>query len=180
MKYIAFLRGINVGGSKKIIMKELAAAFTDAGYEDVKTYIQSGNVLFSTVKKSPSSLEKDASALIKKSFGHDVEIMVRTGKEMNDIIKAAPFKKKDIDSGKLLYITMLKEKLTVENVKLLKSLTNPQEIFHYHNKEIYTIRDPKVSYDKAVLGTFDKKLKVSTTTRNWNVMNKLNELINES
>lgn len=178
-KYIAFLRGINVGGSKKILMKELAAAFTDAGYEDVRTYIQTGNVLFSTGRKSSASLEKDVAAVIKGSLGHDVEIMIRTAKEMEDIIKAAPFKKKDTDSGKLLYVTMLKEKLTTENIKLLKSLNNPQETFHYKNKEIYTIRDPKVSYDKAVLGTFDKKLKVPTTTRNWNVMNKLNELINE-
>lgn len=178
-KYIAFLRGINVSGSKKIIMKELSKAFEETGYDDVKTYIQSGNVIFSTSRKSNSALEKSIADLIKKSFGFDVEIMVRTTKEISNIINDAPFKKKDESSGKLLYVTMLKEKLSAENKKLLKSLANPQEKFNYKNKEIYTIRDPKVSYDKAILGTFDKKLKVPTTTRNWNVMNKLNELINE-
>jgi uncharacterized protein (DUF1697 family) len=178
-KYIAFLRGINVGGSKKIIMKKLSASFSAAGYRNVKTYIQSGNVLFSTVKKSNSALEKNISEFIKNDFGFEVDIMVRSDKELNHIIENEPFKKKDEASGKLMYITMLKDKLSAENIKLLRSFNNPQEKFYYLNKEIYTIRDPKVSYDKSILGTFDKKLKVPTTTRNRNVMHKLNELIDE-
>lgn len=174
-KYVAFLRGINVSGHKIIKMKELAEAFEDAGYKNVKTYIQSGNVIFESTKKSNGALEKAISKLILNSFGHEVEVIVRTQKEIEDTISKAPFKKKDQD--KKLYVTFLVDNLSSENIKLLKSLSNTAETFFTTGKEIYTIRDPKLQFDKTVLGTFDKKLKVSTTTRNWNVVNKINELM---
>lgn len=174
-KYAAFLRGINVGGSKIIKMKELAEAFEEAGYKNVKTYIQSGNVIFESPKKSNSTLEKAISKLIVDSFGHEVDIMIRAQKEIEDIITKAPFKKKDED--KKLYVTFLAVKLSPENTKLLKSLSNPAERFFTNGKELYTIRDPKLQFDKTVLGSFDKKLKVPTTTRNWNVVNKIYELM---
>jgi uncharacterized protein (DUF1697 family) len=174
-KYAAFLRGINVGGHKIIKMKDLAEALSGAGYKNVRTYIQSGNVIFESSKKNNKVIEKDLSKLIMKSFGHEVDIMVRTQKEVEDVIKKAPFKKKDSD--KKLYVTFLQDKLTAENTKLLKSLNNAAETFHIIGKEIYTVRDPEVQYDKTTLGSFDKKLKVPTTTRNWNVINKITELM---
>lgn len=174
-KYIAFLRGINVGGHKIIKMKELAESLTDAGYTNVKTYIQSGNVILETAKKSNNVIANEISKVILKAFGHEVETMVRTQKEVEDIIKKAPFKKKDSD--KKLYVTFLQNNLTADNMKLLKSLSNAAEAFHIIGKEIYTIRDPKLQFDKTTLGSFDNKLKVPTTTRNWNVVNKINELM---
>ena len=174
-KYVAFLRGINVGGNKIIRMKELAEALSKAGYKNVRTYIQSGNVIFESPKKSNNDIQKDLSKLILKSFGHEVDVMVRTQKEMEDVIKKAPFIKKDLD--KKLYLTFTGDKLSPENTKLLKSLSNPAETFFTTAKEIYTIRDPKLQFDKTILGAFDKKLKVPTTTRNWNVVNKIYELM---
>ena len=162
-KYVAFLRGINVSGHKIIKMKELTKAFINTGYSNVKTYIQSGNVIFESTKKKSETLAEEIHKLILKSFGHDVEIIVRTSKEIEDIIKSAPFKKKDLDSGKKLYVTFLKENLSAENIKLLKSLSNPQETLHIKGREIYITRDPKLQFNKTVLGTFDKKLKTPAT-----------------
>ena len=175
MKYVAFLRGINVSGHKIIKMKELAESLAKAEYKNVRTYIQSGNVIFEAGKKSNNIIAKEIAKIILETFGHEVEIMVRTQKEIEDIIKKAPFKKKDSD--KKLYLTFLQDKLSAENVKLLRSLNNPAETFFTTGKELYTIRDPKLQFDKTILGTFDKKLKVPTTTRNWNVVNKINELM---
>ena len=174
--YVALIRGINVG-KKTIIMKKLAEAITSAGYKNVTTYIQSGNVIFETKKTSNSTLGRKFSNIILDKFGYDVDVMIRTKDEFSLIIKEAPFKKADINSDKKLYVTFLLEKLNTENTRLLKSLNNPQETFYAKGSEIYTIRDPKISFDKTVLGVLDKKLKVPTTTRNWNVVNKVYELM---
>jgi uncharacterized protein (DUF1697 family) len=173
-KYLALLRGINVSGHKILKMKELTESLTDAGYKDVKTYIQSGNVIFTSTKKS-SALPNEISDIILKSFGHEVDVMVRSKKELENAVKNAPFKKKDLI--KKLYVTFLEEKLTAENIKLLNSLSNPTETFFVTGKEIYTVRDPELPFDRTTLGTFDKKLKVPTTSRNWNVVNKIFDLM---
>ena len=175
MIFAAFLRGINVSGQKIIKMKELAKALSDSGYEGVKTYIQSGNVIFESQNKSTAALADDISKVIKKSFGHDVEVIVITQNELGKVINKAPFKKKDLD--KKLYVTFIREKPDSEKTKLIKSLSNPIETFILNGSTLYTIRDPKLSFDKTVLGTIDKKLKMTVTTRNWNVVNKVFELM---
>ena len=176
MKFVAFLRGINVSGQRIIKMKELSEALTDSGYEGVKTYIQSGNVIFESQKKSTAVLSGDISNVIKKSFGHDVDIIVVSQNELEKIIDKAPFKKKDLD--KKLYVTFISAKPDSEKTKLIKSLSNPMETFILNGSTLYTIRNPKLSFDKTVLGTIDKKLKMTVTTRNWNVVNKVYELMN--
>lgn len=176
MTYVALIRGINVG-KKSIIMKELAQAVVSAGFKNVRTYIQSGNVIFETNKTSNFVLENKFSKIILNKFGYKVDVMVRTESEMNSLIKTAPFKQIDIKSGKKLYVTFLQRELNPENVKLLKSLNNPQETFILNGSTLYTIRDPQSSFDKTVLGVIDKKIKMAVTTRNWNVVNKIYELM---
>lgn len=175
MIFAAFLRGINVSGQKIIKMKELVKALTDSGFERVKTYIQSGNVIFESQKKNAASFPKDISRIIQKSFGHDVDVIVISQRELGKIIDKAPFKKKDLD--KKLYVTFIREQLESEKIKLIKSLSNQLETFILNGSTLYTIRDPNLSFDKTMLGTIDKKLKLTVTTRNWNVVNKVYELM---
>ena len=175
MKYLALLRGINVSEQKIIKMKELADALSKAGFNNVRTYIQSGNVIFDSSKKSNSALSKDVSKVIFNSFGHDVDVIVCSQKELTNIIEKAPFKKKDL--GKKLYVSFLAEKPDVERTKLIKSLSTASETFVLNGTAIYTTRDPKLPFDKTVLGVLDKKIKMTITTRNWNVVNKISELM---
>jgi uncharacterized protein (DUF1697 family) len=88
-KYIALLRGINVGGNNKIDMKELAAAFVDAGFSDVRTYINSGNVIFSgeTDVSTTRSLCVD---LVLRRFGMNIAVAVLTADELTDALAHAP------------------------------------------------------------------------------------------
>ena len=115
-KFIALLRGINVSGQKQIKMPDLKALFEDIGFQDVETYIQSGNVIFSAKEKSNEKLETIISSGIIKKFGFDVQIIVITPEEIEYVLKSNPFikKKKDIEK---LYVTFLANNPSVENIK---------------------------------------------------------------
>lgn len=84
--YLALLRGINVGGHKKVPMAELKKVFEKMGYEDVRTYINSGNVIFSSTKKDFSQIKK----ALKKAFGFDIAVIVRDAKNIQQLNKAIP------------------------------------------------------------------------------------------
>jgi uncharacterized protein (DUF1697 family) len=89
MKYVALLRGINVGGNKKIAMKSLKAVFESLGYRNVSTYINSGNVLFESGKKLVK-IQEEIENKIKIEFGFDVQVLIKTAKEMKTIADAIP------------------------------------------------------------------------------------------
>lgn len=86
MQYVALLRGINVGGNKKVEMKKLAAVFTELGYTDVRTYINSGNVIFSSSKKDFACIEP----ALKHTFGFPIEVIVRDAKNITSLVKKIP------------------------------------------------------------------------------------------
>jgi uncharacterized protein (DUF1697 family) len=89
MKYIALLRGINVGGNHKVEMKKLKGYFESLDYTDVSTYINSGNILFSTTKNK-SAVQKEINSILKKKFEFTVPALIKTQKEINKIANAAP------------------------------------------------------------------------------------------
>src|SRR5438445_629201 len=91
---VAMLRGINVGGHKRIKMEQLRKSFEALGFERVKTYIQSGNVVFNTAKVSPAGLSKRIEERILRDFGHSVSVISRTLDEMGETIETNPFLKK--------------------------------------------------------------------------------------
>lgn len=89
MKYIALLRGINVGGNNKIEMKKLKVLFEGLGYAEVQTYINSGNVIFSSAKGRDTIL-KEVTVGLKKTFGYELGILIKTQQEMRKIAEAIP------------------------------------------------------------------------------------------
>src|SRR4030095_9446545 len=93
MIYIALLRGINVSGQKLIKMDALRKTFEDIGFKNVRTYIQSGNVIFETRKIKPESLRKKIETGLEKQFGYDVTVVIRTVDELEQVIKNYPFDK---------------------------------------------------------------------------------------
>jgi uncharacterized protein (DUF1697 family) len=89
-RHIALLRGINVGGHKRIPMADLRALLAERGYEDVRTYLQSGNAVVTTRRK-PAAVERDVSAAIAEALGHDVDVVVRTAGEIAEVVRDDPF-----------------------------------------------------------------------------------------
>lgn len=107
--YVAMLRGINVSGHNAIKMERLRGLCNSLGFDDVETHVQSGNIVFQTGIENPAALSKLIGETILQSFGFDAPVIVRTSKEMRNVIANNPFlKEKGIDSSKL-HVTFLSE-----------------------------------------------------------------------
>ena len=175
MKYAAFLRGINVGGHNKIKMELLRETFAALGHANVKTYINSGNVIFETAKTNDNKLAAAVEKAIQADFSLNVKVMVRTFLEIEDIIRNNPFAGQFADE-KNLHVLFTNEELTIEKRTLLLSNNNENECFAVRNREIFCLL--RVSVSDSLLGKdyIGKKLKVSATARNWRTVNKIMEI----
>jgi len=177
IKYIAFLRGINVSGHRIIKMEELRKMFEALKFKNVKTYIQTGNVVFETTVKDPDSLTRKIEKHLHKSLGYEVETMLRTIPEMEEIIKNNPFKKVKLDKTLHLYLTFLYDGPSVELKKTLISLSDDIATFKIREREVYTLYNKNNAKHPFSNNFVEKKLKVAATTRNWNVINKVLDLL---
>ncbi len=183
-RYIALLRGINVGGHKKILMSNLKSLFESLGFEEVTTYIQSGNVIFSCPSAKASGgkrTEKETdlgnkiSKAIESKYGFIVPILVKKASELVEIQSKCPFFDEKLKKS---YFILLKEKPLNENIQITIEAAKS-----YPNEELLIEEDCVYIYyskgaGKAKMGNnfFEKKLKVITTARNYRTIAKLSEL----
>ncbi|MBE0571634.1 MAG: DUF1697 domain-containing protein [Ignavibacteriaceae bacterium] len=174
-KFIALLRGINVSGQRLIKMSDLKILFEKVGFNGVETYLQSGNVIFTSKETSTEKLSLKISSAIKKQFGFDVQLIVVTLEEIEQVIKKNPFIKKKKEAEKL-YVVFLSEKPLIENMDKLNSIDYAPEEYIIDEKYIYLFVPN--GYGKAKLNNnlFENKLKVFGTTRNLNTIKALFEL----
>ena len=172
--YIAILRGINVSGSKLLKMTELKAMLEKLGFEDVVTYIQSGNVIFKTSKKNlPEKISETIEKAIQKKFGFDVPVITTSAGELKKVIDNNPFmKKKGIQLDKL-HVTFLGTLPESSLVKAIEKLDFSPDEFMIVGREIYLHCPGGYGNTKLSNNFFEHKLKVRATTRNWNTVNKL-------
>lgn len=171
-KYATFLRGINVVGKNKIKMEALREMFAALGFENVKTYINSGNVIFETAEANDKKLAAKIEKAIEKEFSLNIRVMVRTIDEIEDIIKNNPFDGQ-FENHKDLHVLFLDEELAAEKRELLLSNNNENETFAVRNREIFCLL--RGGFSDSLLGKdyIGKKLKVSATARNWRTVNKV-------
>ncbi len=174
IKYAAFLRGINVGGKNKVKMETLREVFAALGFQNVKTYINSGNVIFEAAKTDNGKLSAKIEKAIEKEFSLNIRVMVRTMAEIEDIIKNNPFDGQ-FENDKDLHVLFLDEELAEEKRELLLEHNNENEMFAVRNREIFCLL--RVSVLDSLLGKdyVGKKLKMPATARNWRTVNKLLE-----
>ena len=137
MTYIAMLRGINVGHGKVVKMERLRTLFATLGFGEVRTYVQSGNVVFQSERKSPAELTKMIEAKIQRDFGFAVPVLIKTSKELAQIVRDNPLLKvKGIDVSKL-HVTFLSNAPPKTAAKALEDLATTRERFRILNCEIY-------------------------------------------
>ncbi len=174
MKYVAFLRGINVGGKNKIKMETLREQFAALGFENVKSYINSGNVIFETPKTDDKKLAAKIEKAIEKKFSLSIKVMTRSVSEIEEIVKNNPFAGQ-FDNDKNLHVFFLNEELSAENRETLLSNNNENEMFAVGNREIFCLL--RVSVLDSLIGKdyIGKKLKVPATARNWRTVTKILE-----
>jgi uncharacterized protein (DUF1697 family) len=177
MKYIALLRGINVSGQKKILMKDLTVLLEKNGFENVLTYIQSGNIVFDSVIKSAKEIEKIISTLILKKYKFEVEVLVIDEKYLKSVIAKNPFTKRPFFDEKKMYITFLNEKPTKEKLAELSKITSGADHWEYENLQLYFYCPDGYGKTKFSNNLVENKLKLIATTRNWNTVNVLYKMI---
>ena len=174
MKYVAFLRGINVGGKNKIKMETLREVFGSLGFETVKTYINSGNVIFETVETAGKELAVKIESAIEKEFALKIKVVVRKMSEIENVVANNPFAGQ-FENEKDLHVFFLDEELPADKRELLLSNNNENEQFAVRNSEVFC--HLRVSVLDGLMGKdyIGKKLKVFATTRNWRTVNKILE-----
>ena len=171
--YISILRGINVSGQKLIKMDALRKMFEDIKFKKVKTYIQSGNVIFESSKSTIESLEKKIMKGIKESFGFDVPVLVKDLSELKIVLKNNPFLKKQNEDVSKLHVTFLSEIPSKENVEKIQAGNYGADEFVLEGKNIYLFCPNGYGNTKLTNNFFENKLKLSATTRNWKTVNEL-------
>jgi uncharacterized protein (DUF1697 family) len=169
-RQIALLRGINVGGNKRVEMARLHALLEELGYRDVRTYVNSGNVVFSGPRRSEKHLE----TAIAKTFGFDVPVVLRSRDELADIVQANPLRDIATDPAKHLVVFCSAEASTD-----LDPADFAPETFHVRGREVYLwmpggIRDSPLAKLLA-----NKSLGAKSTARNWRTVEKLLELADD-
>jgi uncharacterized protein (DUF1697 family) len=156
-------------------MKSLSALFTEAGCTDVRTYVQSGNVIFgatpSLARRIPALIEKAIAA----QFGLTVPIVTRTAAELRDIARGNPFLRRESDTG-TLHIAFLAGRPTPARVATLDSDRSPPDEFAVHGRQIYLRLPNGVARSKLTNAYFDSRLGTTSTLRNWRTIRKLVEL----
>ncbi|HUQ64019.1 MAG TPA: DUF1697 domain-containing protein [Acidimicrobiales bacterium] len=173
--YVALLRGINVGGRAKVAMSELRGLFDDLGYPGAKTYIQSGNVVFTASLRTPARAASDIAARIEKDLGVRCSVLLRTGADIATVLKGNPYVWAKAELSQL-YVTFLD---TAPNRTKAAELMVPKgetAEFTIAGREIY-LRYPD-GYGRTKFNNtyIEKRLGVVATTRNWNTVTKLHEL----
>jgi len=175
--FISILRGINVSGHKKILMSDLKALYESLNFKDVTTYIQSGNVVFKTNKKtSDQTLAKELENAIYEKYNFIVPVIIRKIAEMKNVLLINPFlQDKTIDTEKL-HVTFLATTLGQEKLENIKNIDYAPDKFIVIDKEVFLYCPNGYGNTKLSNAFFEKKLNTTATTRNWKTVNKLIEL----
>lgn len=155
-------------------MAELRSMCENLGLKNVKTYIQSGNLIFNSDKQN-FELENNLEKAITEQFGFDVPVIVRAEKELEISIRNNPFFDGNADINQL-HLTFLKEKPNKENIEKARTCNYEPDEFKIDDKDAFIFCTGKYHKSKLTNNFFEKQLKVGATTRNWKTVLKLSEL----
>lgn len=167
--YIALLRGINVGGRNMIKMPELKRLFETMGFSRVQTYINSGNVLF-TSQKSEEDLLRQIEQEIATVFNLSIKVVLRTSEELYGMIAACPYKADVAQDGKNVNIGLMTEAPSQEGIDRLGAYKGVDD-FQVLGREIHLLLRQSAADSK--LANNLQKIGSTVTVRNWNTINKL-------
>jgi uncharacterized protein (DUF1697 family) len=173
--YISMLRGINVGGQKKITMEALRDLYAALELGNVRSYVQSGNIVFDSIEPEAVTLAGRIEAHIERSFGFAVLVFVRGVPDFQRVLAANPFLKANADPGKL-HVTFL---YSPPSQAALSSLSRPaagDDQFSTGEQAVYLFCPNGYGKTRFSNDFFERKLNVPATTRNWNTVNALFQL----
>lgn len=177
-KYVSLLRGINVSGQKKIIMTELKLMFQNMGFENVETYIQSGNVVFDSSILNKNEIQGKIEKEILNNFNFQVSVCVLTKFEVETAFSLNPYlldKNIDIKHLSITFLSYLPEKEIVDEISELSKKGGDE--FQIIDKYIYLLLPNGAGRSKLTINLFERKLRTTATSRNWKTMTRLVEMM---
>ncbi len=172
MRYISFLRAINVGGHV-VKMGELKTIFESAGLTDVETFIASGNVIFTTKSGKADALERKIEKALLNTLSYDVETFLRSAHEIRDVAECAPFARGAIESAGAFNVAFTRNALSTEQQRLLSQFETDVDSFAAVGREIYWLSAGKQSDSRFVSSKMERLLDVRVTWRNINTLRRL-------
>ncbi len=175
IRYVAFLDGINVSGREVVSMEELADHFVLPGFNNISTFIQSGNVLFETEETEETVLQQQIEKQLKEKLGYEVVVIVRRFDELHNVIRNNPYEDLKLSDNRSLYVTFLSAMPPYAVRGALGVYSNDAEDARIVRKEVYILT---ANYGQTCFpnSLIEKKLGLSATTRNWATLNKIAEL----
>lgn len=176
---MSLFRGINVGGNRIVPMSELKSLHQALGLQDVVTYIQSGNVVFSSDAADPAQLARQIEESFAQKFGFLSQVMVRTSAELVEIIANNPFQNQPEKEPKwvaVLFLATRPESTTLEDLQ--KTYSGPEEIYLI-GQELFVYYPDGIGRSKLTLPLIEKKLKTIGTGRNWNTVLQLQKMMQQ-
>ncbi len=171
-RYVALLRSVNIGGYGRIPMNELRSSFEKLGYADVTTYIQTGNVLFSTTSKSEPKIVDTIEERLDEDFGESPAVILRSVPELLRVGKASPFARSGANPARH-HVTFLATPPGKAALAVFDPPASGQDELVVDGREVY-VHTPNGYAETKYTGSFlERRLGVVSTTRNWNTVTKL-------
>ena len=175
MTYVALLRGINVGGKNMLPMKDLAGMFAAAECTKVRTYIQSGNVIFEAPVGAPG-IADTITANIEKRFGFRIPVILRSSQQLLKTIRDNPYLAA-VEDQRWLHVYFLANAPNARSIAALDPERSAPDAFHVRGQEIYLHLPNGMARTKLTNAYFDSKLSTTCTARNWATVLKLSEMM---
>lgn len=173
------LRGINVSGQKQIRMAELHSLYESLDFLNVRTYVQSGNVVFESTEPDASKIAELIEAQIERTFGYSVSVFIRDTRDFKRIIDSNPFVNERREDPAKLHVTFLYKNPAMSAWGNLKPPDSEADEFFTGEKEIFLFCPNGYGRTKLSNTFFERKLNVPATTRNWKTVNALYEMASE-
>jgi uncharacterized protein (DUF1697 family) len=175
---IALIRGINVGGHKKVTMADLRALLERLGFADVRSLLQSGNLVFRGGRRPALEVERLLEAECAKRLALDAHFFVRSANEWKTVVAENPFPKEaERDPGHLV-VMCLKEQPGKADVKALQSAITGREVIRAADRHLYIVFPDGIGTSRLTNTLIEKRLGTRGTARNWNTVLKLDALVN--
>ncbi|MFE6364505.1 DUF1697 domain-containing protein [Streptomyces sp. NPDC057806] len=176
-RYAALLRGINVGGAKKVPMAELRVLMAGLGLADVRTYLQSGQAVFSAARGDEESWAAEITRAVEKRFGFAVDVIVRDHAYLAAVAEDCPFPAAELE-GKQLHVTYFSEPVTAERFAEIDPAAFLPEEFRLGDRCLYLYAPNGLGRSRLAEQLARPRLTkgVTATTRNWNTVVKLLEM----
>jgi uncharacterized protein (DUF1697 family) len=173
---ISMLRGVNLGAHKRIKMDALRTVYESLKLQDAQTFVQSGNVIFSTAERDLAGLANRIQSAIERKFGFRSDVILRTASELREVIARNPFaKRRGIEPSKLLVTFLASDPGEGAREELRKLKTEPDEM-RIERRELYTYFPNGMARPKVPWSVIERILKTSGTGRNWNSVTKMLEI----